>query len=60
MLLGLSLLFLFAATIQAQQPFVTDDADVTPKGKFHFEFSNEFDFLQRASFPNLKQKHGKL
>jgi hypothetical protein len=26
-------------TISAQQPFVTDDADVTPKRKFHFEFS---------------------
>lgn len=39
----------------AQQPFVTDDTDVTPKGKFHFEFSNEFDVLQRSSFPNLKQ-----
>lgn len=44
-----------AATAQAQQPFVTDDADVTSKGKFHFEFSNQFDLLQRASFPNLKQ-----
>lgn len=39
----------------AQQPFVTDDADVTPRHKFHFEFSNEFDILQRASFPTLKQ-----
>lgn len=38
-----------------QQPFVTDDADVTPRHKFHFEFSNEYDLLQRASFPNLKQ-----
>jgi hypothetical protein len=49
------LLLLAPLTIQAQQPFVTDDADVTPKGKFHFEFSNEFDFLQRSSFPNLRQ-----
>ena len=39
----------------AQQPFVTDDADVTPKDHFHFEFSNEFDLLQRSSFPSLKQ-----
>src|ERR1041384_2890666 len=39
----------------AQQPFITDDADVTPPHKFHFEFSNEFDVLPRASFPNLKQ-----
>ena len=41
--------------VQAQQPFVTDDADVTAKGRFHFEFSNELDLLQRSSFPNLKQ-----
>lgn len=55
LIITLSLLFLVAAIAQAQQPFVTDDADVTPKGKFHFEFSNEFDFLQRSSFPNLRQ-----
>ena len=40
---------------RGQQPFVTDDSDVTPKGKFHFEFSNEFDLLQRSAFPSLKQ-----
>ncbi len=39
----------------AQQPFVTDDAEVTEKRKLHLEFSNEFDILQRSSFPNLKQ-----
>jgi hypothetical protein len=43
------------STAHAQQPFATDDADVTPKGKFHFEFSNEFDFLQRSLFPNVRQ-----
>jgi len=43
------------STAAAQQPFVTDDADTTPKRHFHFEFSNEFDWLQRESFPNLKQ-----
>lgn len=55
---ALCLAFLFSLaplTTQAQQPFVTDDADVTSKGRFHFEFSNQFDLLQRASFPNLKQ-----
>jgi hypothetical protein len=51
----LALFLLVSSAVQAQQPFVTDDADVTPKGRFHFEFSNEFDLLQRASFPNLKQ-----
>ena len=49
------LLVLMASTASGQQPFVTDDADTTPKGHFHFEFSNEFDLLQRSSFPNLKQ-----
>lgn len=52
---ALGLLFLVSVAVQAQQPFVTDDADVTSKGRFHFEFSNEFDLLQGSSFPNLKQ-----
>jgi hypothetical protein len=49
------LALLFSATAHAQQPFVTDDADVTEKGKFHFEFRNSFDLLQRSAYPNLKQ-----
>src|SRR5581483_3827435 len=48
-------LMIVSATAFGQQPFYTDDADVTPKGRFHFEFSNEFDRLQRSSFPNLRQ-----
>jgi len=44
-----------ASAARAQQPFVTDDADVTDRGKFHFEFSNAFDLLQREAFPGLKQ-----
>lgn len=55
MIVAPSLLILIAATVVAQQPFVTDDTDTTPKGHFHFEFSNEFDLLQRSSFPSLKQ-----
>ena len=51
----LPLLVVVAATAVAQQPFITDDADTTPKRHFHFEFSNEFDLLQRSSFPSLKQ-----
>lgn len=50
-----SLFVMSAAVAQAQQPFVTDDTDTTPKHHFHFEFSDEFDLLQRSSFPNLKQ-----
>ncbi len=51
----LALLFFLSVPALAQQPFVTDDADVTPKGRFHFEFSNEFDWLQRESLPSLQQ-----
>jgi hypothetical protein len=51
----LSLLLLTVSGARAQQPFFTDDTDTTPKGKFHFEFSNEFDFLQRSSLPNVRQ-----
>ena len=43
------------ATCSAQQPFVTDDADVTPRRRVHFEFSNEFDWLSRSAFPSLRQ-----
>jgi hypothetical protein len=39
----------------AQQPFFTDDANTTGPRKFHFEFTNQFDILQRSSFPNLRQ-----
>jgi hypothetical protein len=55
LLFTLALLLPIGSTAQAQQPFYTDDADVTPKGHFHFEFSNEFDQLQRSSFPTAKQ-----
>ena len=49
------LVFFSASVARAQQPFVTDDSDVTPKGRFHFEFSNEFDRLQRDAFPSRSQ-----
>jgi hypothetical protein len=52
---ALCLLVLFAATAQAQQPFTTDDSDVTPKRKFHFQIGNEFDVLQRSAYPALRQ-----
>ena len=51
----LFLAILGAATAQAQQPFVTDNTDITPRRHFHFEFSNEVDLLQHSSFPNLRQ-----
>ncbi len=50
-----ALLWIVPSTVRAQQPFLTDDADVTERGHFHFEFSNEYDRLQRLSLPNVKQ-----
>lgn len=44
-----------SATAFAQQPFVTDDTDTTPRRKFHFEFSNELDALQRSAAPSIRQ-----
>lgn len=51
----LLLLALGAATAKAQQPFVTDNSDVTPKRKFHLQIGNEYDILQRSSYPALRQ-----
>jgi hypothetical protein len=36
-------------------PFYTDNADVTDRGTLHFEFFNEFDGLQSAQLPDLRQ-----
>lgn len=44
-----------APAARAQQPFSTDDADVTPKGKFHLECFNEYDWLQDSQRPHLQQ-----
>ena len=53
---GLLLLAMFAAaTARAQAPFVTDDTGVAEYHRFHFEFNNEYDVLQDAAFPNLRQ-----
>jgi len=41
--------------VRAQQPFYTDDTDVTGKGKFHLQIGNEYDLLQRTSFPAKTQ-----
>lgn len=42
-------------TVLAQMPFYTDNADVTDQGTLHFEFFNEFDGLQSAQYPDLRQ-----
>lgn len=39
----------------AQAPFVTDDTAVADFHKWHFEFTNEFDFLKNSDYPNLRQ-----
>jgi hypothetical protein len=54
-LLIVGLLYLWPISVRAQLPFYTDDADTTPKGKFHFEFSNELDWLQRSALPGRRQ-----
>lgn len=40
---------------RAQMPFYTDNADVTDEGTLHFEIFNEFDGLQSAQYPDLRQ-----
>ena len=55
--LSVLLLILFGVGLSscAQQPFFTDDADVTAKRSFHFELSNQFSLLQDTAFPNQQQ-----
>jgi hypothetical protein len=52
---ALSVLVITVSSVHAQQPFVTDNTDTTPRHHFHFEFSNQFDLLQRSAYPSLKQ-----
>ena len=40
--------------LRAQLPFYTDDTGVTDRGKWHFEFFNEYDALQ-LQYPNIEQ-----
>ena len=51
----LSLLVLSASAATAQTPFVTDDADTTPRYHYHFAVGNEFDLLPRTDFPSIRQ-----
>ena len=44
-----------AALLHAQQPFNTDDAEVTDYHRFHLECADEFDILAQDSYPNLRQ-----
>lgn len=51
----LAIAFLSSTPAHAELPFYTDDADTTPQGKFHLEFSNEHDWLQPSSLPGKRQ-----
>src|SRR5215470_2876402 len=44
-----------AGVARAQLPFYTDDPAVTPQGRLHFEFFNEYDSLHGSEFPDLHQ-----
>ena len=52
---ALALIVFASISAHAQLPFYTDDADTTPKGKFHLELSNEHDWLQQSSLPGRRQ-----
>jgi hypothetical protein len=52
---NIALFLLLSSVAAAQQPFLTDDADVTERGRFQLEVSNQYSRLQRSSFPNLRQ-----
>jgi hypothetical protein len=53
--LGVLGLLFVAKPLRAQLPFYTDDPAVTERGRWHFEFFNEFDALQHPQYPNLHQ-----
>ena len=53
-LLPLACVLCACGRLYAQLPFYTDDPAVTERGKFHFEFFDEYDALQ-LQYPNLTQ-----
>jgi hypothetical protein len=44
-----------AVAVRAQQPFVSDDAEVTPRGLWHFEYANQYVDLSHAALPDVRQ-----
>ena len=54
-LTSLTIALCFSFSIQAQQPFAVDDADVTEHKKFQLQISHEFDVLPRSASPSLRQ-----
>lgn len=55
MLLRVALSLGLCSAALAQQPFYTDDADVTEYKRFHVEISNQQSWLQRSALPATKQ-----
>jgi hypothetical protein len=53
-LLSLACVLSASARLYAQLPFYTDDTGVTERGKWHFEFFDEYDSLQ-LQYPNQNQ-----
>ena len=51
----LPIILALSLTAHAQQPFTTDDADVTERRKFQLQISHEFDILPRDAYPSLSQ-----
>jgi hypothetical protein len=41
--------------IRAQQPFLTDDAEVTPRTEWHFEYFNQYVTLSKNAAPDERQ-----
>ncbi len=54
-LLLLVICIIATGPLLAQMPFYTDNANVTDQGTLHFEFFNEYDGLQSAQYPDLRQ-----
>jgi hypothetical protein len=48
-------ILVFSLSVQAQLPFYTDDADTTPRNKFHIEISDEHDLLSASAYPTKRQ-----
>jgi hypothetical protein len=52
---ALAILLCLPTLAFAQQPFYTDDADVTPRGHLHVESFNEYDWLPSSQSPHRQQ-----
>jgi len=53
--IAIAITFVVSTSARAQLPFYTDDTDTTPKGKFHLEISNQYDWLPASSLPGKSQ-----